>query len=370
MAVADTLSPMNNSTHTSKKVIVGLSGGVDSALTAALLLEKGYDVSAVFMQNWDANDPNCNASEDLSDARAVCDQLGIQLTTVNFSKEYWDHVFSHCLDEFAAGRTPNPDVLCNREIKFKPLLKTVRELGGSHLATGHYAQIKQGENGYELHKGIDENKDQSYFLYLLNQEQLSHALFPLGGMHKPDVRKLAEELKLVNAKKKDSTGICFVGERKFKPFLQEFLAARPGSMQTEDGSVVGEHDGVIFYTLGQRQGLNIGGTRGGNGGSWYVIDKNVKENILVVAQDSNHPRLLKGGCKLINTHWISGIAPTEPFNCNSKMRYRHPDQACQVTPLGENTVEVQFSTPQRALTPGQSVVFYQGTQCLGGGIIA
>jgi tRNA-uridine 2-sulfurtransferase len=358
-----------NTKEKTHKVVVGLSGGVDSALTAALLLKEGREVSAVFMQNWDANDPHCNASEDLSDARAVADQLGIPLTTVNFSKEYWDNVFSLCLDEFAAGRTPNPDVLCNREIKFKPLLKTVGELGGTHLATGHYAQIKHGEHGYELHKGIDENKDQSYFLYLLNQQQLSQALFPLGGMHKPDVRVLADKMGLVNAKKKDSTGICFVGERRFKPFLQEFLTTRPGPMKTEDGNVVGQHDGVMFYTLGQRQGLNIGGTRGSNGGAWYVIDKNVKDNILVVAQDSDHPRLLRSNCHLINTHWISGMAPTEALSCCAKMRYRQPDQACVIIPGAKQTADIEFPTPQRALTPGQSIVFYQGTLCLGGGII-
>jgi tRNA-specific 2-thiouridylase len=357
-------------TKPNNKIIVGLSGGVDSALTAALLLEQGYDVSAVFMQNWDADDPHCNANEDLSDARAIADQLGIELTTVNFSKEYWNNVFSHCLDEFAAGRTPNPDVLCNREVKFKPLLKTVDELGGSHLATGHYAQIKAGKNGFELHKGIDDNKDQSYFLYLLNQEQLSHALFPLGSMHKPDVRKEAEKRGLINAKKKDSTGICFVGERQFKPFLQEYLAARPGEMQTEDGTVMGEHDGVMFYTLGQRQGLNIGGTRGGNGGAWYVIDKDVQNNILYVAQDPDHPRLMRDNCQLINVHWISGSLPDGPMQCNAKMRYRHPDQACTVTPTGADTADVCCKIAQRALTPGQSVVFYRGSQCLGGGIIA
>lgn len=360
---------MVTSSNKNNKIIVGLSGGVDSALTAALLLEKGYDVTAVFMQNWDADDPHCNASEDLSDARAIADQLGIQLHTVNFSKAYWDNVFSHCLDEFAAGRTPNPDVLCNREIKFKPLLKTVQELGGSHLATGHYAQIKTGKNGFELHKGIDDNKDQSYFLYLLNQTQLSQAYFPLGSMHKPDVRIEAKKRGLVNAKKKDSTGICFVGERRFKPFLQEFLAARPGEMQTESGAVMGKHDGVMFYTLGQRQGLNIGGTRGGSGGAWYVIDKDIKNNILLVAQDSNHPRLMRNHCGLTNVHWISGQAPDGPIHCGAKMRYRHPDQACTITPGDNQTAHLHCDVAQRALTPGQSVVFYQGSQCLGGGII-
>jgi tRNA-specific 2-thiouridylase len=357
-------------TPINKKIIVGLSGGVDSALTAALLIEQGYDVSAVFMQNWDANDPHCNASEDLSDARAVSDQLGIKLTTVNFSKEYWNRVFSHCLDEFALGRTPNPDVLCNREVKFKPLLNTVKELGGSCLATGHYAQIKHSDSGFELHKGIDDNKDQSYFLYLLNQTQLSQAIFPLGSMHKADVRREAEKRGLVNAQKKDSTGICFVGERRFKPFLQEFLATKPGEMQTEKGIVVGQHDGVMFYTLGQRQGLHIGGTRGSEGGAWYVIDKDIKRNILVVAQDPCHPRLMRQSCELLHTHWISDTPPKTPFPCASKMRYRHSDQRCTVTPLDDDRVRVDYEEAQRALTPGQSVVFYQGTECLGGGIIA
>lgn len=359
-----------NKTAAPQKIIVGLSGGVDSALTAALLLEQGHDVEAIFMQNWDANDPNCNASEDLSDARAVCDQLQIPLTTVNFSEAYWNNVFSHCLDEFAAGRTPNPDVLCNREIKFKPLLDAVNNMGGTLLATGHYAQVIEGEDGYELHKGIDDNKDQSYFLYLLNQKQLSQAHFPLGGIHKTRVRELAEERNLINANKKDSTGICFVGERKFKPFLQEFLTPRPGPMQTEDGTVVGEHDGVIFYTLGQRQGLQIGGRRDSNGGAWYVIDKDIANNILIVGQDANHPRLLRDSCQLINVHWISGNVPTAPVECCCKMRYRHPDQGCTVTPTSDTTATVHFSDAQRALTPGQSVVFYQGSQCLGGGIIS
>jgi tRNA-specific 2-thiouridylase len=351
------------------KVTIGLSGGVDSALTAALLQEQDYEVNAVFMQNWDANDPHCNASIDLSDARAIADQLGIKLTTVNFSKEYWDNVFSHCLDEFAAGRTPNPDVLCNREIKFKPLLKTVHQLGSTYLATGHYAQILKTKTGFELHKGIDENKDQSYFLYLLNQEQLSQSLFPLGGMRKQDVREAARKRGLVNAKKKDSTGICFVGERAFKPFLKEFLTPRPGEIRTENGHLIGQHDGVIFYTLGQRQGLNIGGTRGSNGAPWYVIDKDVQNNILVVAQNANHPRLLRTECTLTHVHWISGIKPHPLFSCNSKMRYRHLDQGCTVNLLDNNMARVHFNTHQRALTPGQSVVFYEGTQCLGGGII-
>ena len=359
-----------NNPEKPQKIIVGLSGGVDSALTAALLLEQGHEVEAIFMQNWDANDPNCNASEDLSDARAVCDQLQIPLTTVNFSEEYWNQVFSHCLDEFAAGRTPNPDVLCNREIKFKPLLEAVNKLGGSLLATGHYAQVIKGEHGYELHKGVDGNKDQSYFLYLLNQQQLSQAYFPLGGIHKTKVRELAEQRNLINANKKDSTGICFVGERKFKPFLQEFLTTKPGPMKAEDGTVMGEHDGVMFYTLGQRQGLNIGGQRGGNGGAWYVIHKDIPNNTLVVAQDANHPRLLRDNCQLTDVHWISGTPPTAAFNCCCKMRYRHPDQACQVMPAASDSVTVHFSEAQRALTPGQSVVFYQGSQCLGGGIIS
>lgn len=352
-----------------KHVVLGLSGGVDSAVSALLLKEAGFRVSAVFMQNWDSDneDPFCTASQDLSDARAVCDQLDIPLTQVNFAKEYWDQVFQHCLDEFAKGYTPNPDVLCNREIKFKVFFDYAMSLGADYLATGHYARISKEENRYYLLKALDESKDQSYFLYMLNQAVLEKTLFPLGELNKTEVREIALKAGLANSTKKDSTGICFIGERKFKEFLKEFLLAQPGLIKNSRGQVIGRHEGIIYYTLGQRKGLEIGGVKDFEEAAWYVVDKNMKENILIVEQGSEHPLLYKSSLTGHSLHWISGKPPST--NLRAKIRYRQADQACRLTALTEDAYQVDFEHPQRAVTPGQSIVFYQNDICLGGGII-
>lgn len=352
-----------------KHVVLGLSGGVDSAVSALLLKEAGFRVSAVFMQNWDSDneDPFCTASQDLSDARAVCDQLDIPLTHVNFAKEYWDQVFQHCLDEFAKGYTPNPDVLCNREIKFKVFFDYAMSLGADYLATGHYARISKEADRYYLLKALDESKDQSYFLYMLNQVVLEKTLFPLGELNKTEVREIALKAGLANSTKKDSTGICFIGERKFKEFLKEFLLAQPGLIKTSSGQVIGRHEGIIYYTLGQRKGLEIGGVKDFEEAAWYVVDKNSKENILIVEQGLEHPLLYKSSLKCHSLHWISG--KPKSTNLRAKIRYRQADQACRLTALTEDSYQVDFEHPQRAVTPGQSIVFYQNDICLGGGII-
>ncbi len=352
------------------KIAVGISGGVDSAVTALLLKQQGHEVSGIFMQNWEADrdDPNCTSEQDLSDARAVCDQIGIPLTTVNFSKQYWEQVFQYCLDEFALGRTPNPDIWCNREIKFNVFLKHALDLGADKLATGHYARISDNES-FKLLRGLDSNKDQTYFLYTLNQMQLSHSIFPVGEMHKPDVRKFAEQHGLINSAKKDSTGICFIGERDFKVFLKEFLLAQPGDIETPNGKKVGRHDGVIYYTLGQRKGLNIGGLQDHSEQAWYVLDKDVKRNALIVGQGHDHPLLFSNKIICNNMHWVSETAPNVPITLGSKMRYRQPDQVCTLTKIDNENYQVEYEVPQRANTPGQSVVFYQDEVCLGGGTI-
>jgi tRNA-uridine 2-sulfurtransferase len=387
----ETVSPMQ-----AKKVVIGMSGGVDSSVAAALLLDAGYTVEAVFMQNWqpDHDDPYCSADVDLTDAKKVCDHLKIPLSVVNFATEYWHKVFQHMLDEFSAGRTPNPDVWCNQEIKFKKFLHyALDQLGADLIAAGHYAQNLHTESGYKLLKGADPNKDQTYFLYTLGQEQLKHVLFPVGGLTKKEVRNIAAKKGLPNFAKKDSTGICFIGERKFKAFLQQYLLAKPGKITTPAGEVIGEHDGLMFYTLGQRQGLKIGGRKDTPEGAWYVAAKDIETNRLVVVQDPNHSLLLSSTlfCKQLN--WISGNEPSVdlksgvPFTCKAKIRYRQQEQPCTVTLinkapqldkntplykdtlLDKNTHRVDFATPQRAITPGQSVVFYQNDECLGGGII-
>ncbi len=353
------------------KVIVGLSGGVDSAVAALTLKQQGYDVSGIFMQNWEADreDPFCTAEQDLSDAKAICDQLGIPLQTANFAKEYWDNVFQYCLDEFAAGRTPNPDIWCNREIKFKAFLDHALALGADFLATGHYARIKKIDRHYCLLKSADANKDQTYFLYTLGQKQLAHSIFPIGELQKSAVRKIAQQANFINYAKKDSTGICFIGERKFKDFLNEFLLAQPGNMETPEGKHVGKHDGVMFYTIGQRKGLNIGGRQDANELPWYVLGKDVKRNVLIVGQGDDHPMLYRDHLTCEQVHWISEQSPQFPLHCSAKIRYRQTDQACRVTQQDNNCYEVNFEQPQRAITPGQSVVFYDGDRCLGGGVI-
>ena len=353
----------------SEHIAVGLSGGVDSAITALLLKQQGYQVTGIFMQNWSKErDAYCSSEQDLVDARMVADQLGIALEVVDFSKQYWDKVFDKCVTEFAAGYTPNPDVLCNQEIKFKCLLDYALELGASKLATGHYARIEKYGTTYKLMQGLDLNKDQSYFLYRLNQYQLSKAMFPLGEMYKPDVRKLAAEEGLVNHNKKDSTGICFIGERQFKQFMQQYLRGKPGDIITETEEKIGKHDGVIFYTIGQRKGLHIGGVAGKSEHPWYVVEKDLKKNTLTVVQGEEHPRLFKKILHARDLNWIDEKEPELPLQAYAKNRYRGPHQSCTIE-KHDVGVAVHFAEPQRAITLGQSVVFYLDNECIGGGII-
>ncbi|WP_407082927.1 tRNA 2-thiouridine(34) synthase MnmA [Paenibacillus polygoni] len=354
------------------RVIVGMSGGVDSSVTALLLKEQGYDVIGIFMKNWDDTDEfgHCTAEDDAEDVRRVCEQLDIPYYTVNFEKEYFDKVFSYFLDEYKSGRTPNPDVMCNREIKFGEFLNKALDLGADYVATGHYARLVQEDGKYTLLRGVDNNKDQTYFLNALSQEQLSKAMFPIGHLPKPEVRRLAEEAGLYTAKKKDSTGVCFIGERNFKEFLSGYLPAKSGDMvDIETGEVKGRHDGLMYYTLGQRQGLGIGGS--GNGQPWFVADKDLEKNILYVVQGDQHPSLYSTGLIATSVNWIAGSdqTPKEPFHCTAKFRYRQPDQGVTLTWREDGTVHVAFDQQQKAITPGQAVVFYDGDVCLGGGTI-
>jgi len=352
----------------SKRVIVGLSGGVDSSVAALKLLEAGYEVEGLFMKNWEGDDAaHCPAKQDLLDALSVADSLGIEFHYVNFSQDYWDKVFTHFLAEYRAGRTPNPDILCNREIKFRAFLDYALELGADYIATGHYARVEHKANGSYLRKGLDTNKDQSYFLYALNSEQLSKALFPLGELQKPEVRRLAKKAGLQTANKKDSTGICFIGERRFTEFLKTYLPAQQGDIETLDGKVIGRHQGLMFYTIGQRQGLGIGGLKGYSDEPWFVVDKDLERNVLLVAQGKNHPALFKSALVASQIHWINQTPATD-FSCQAKIRYRQADQACYVRLQGEQ-LRVDFEQPQRAVTPGQSIVFYDGDLCLGGAVI-
>lgn len=348
------------------KIIVGLSGGVDSAVSAFLLKEQGYDVAGCYMQNWMAekDDPYCSAEQDLTDAKRVCDHLQIPFHLVNFSKAYWDNVFQHCLDEFIAGRTPNPDIWCNQFIKFDAFLKHALDLGADYLATGHYARNKKNQ----LLKAKDLNKDQTYFLYTLTNTRLANVLFPLGDLTKPEVREIAKKIGLNNAEKKDSTGICFIGERKFTDFLKDFVLTKPGIMKTPEGKILGKHDGLMFYTLGQRKGLQIGGIKNSDESPWYVVAKNIPHNELIVAQGHNHPLLFSNELHCEKLHWVAGHAP-ENLSCSAKIRYRQTDQACKIVLQENNTARVIFDEPQRAITPGQSIVFYDKDICLGGGII-
>lgn len=354
----------------SAKIYVGMSGGVDSSVAALRLKQAGYNVEGVFMKNWqgDDDDDYCAAAEDLADAQAVCARLQIPLHSVNFAEQYWDRVFSHFLQEYKAGRTPNPDILCNKEIKFRAFLDYAMEQGADYIATGHYVRGVDQDGEQQLWKGLDPNKDQSYFLYLLDQQQLAKSLFPIGDLEKPEVRRLAEEHNLPNHNKKDSTGICFIGERKFKDFLSEFLLAQPGDIETPDGEVIGQHDGLMYYTLGQRQGLNIGGLKQAQELPWYVVDKEVTRKALIVAQGQEHPLLYAQGLTCSQVHWISGKSPEYPLQCTAKTRYRQQDQHCLVTENNDGCL-VMFDAKQRAITPGQSVVFYKGMQCLGGAVI-
>ena len=351
------------------KVIVGLSGGVDSAVAALRLKEAGWQVEGLFMKNWEEDDEEgyCAAAEDLADARQVADALGIPLHTVNFAGEYWDRVFEHFLAEYRAGRTPNPDVLCNREIKFRAFLDHALGLGADRIATGHYARLSEGEPR-RLLQAADANKDQTYFLYMVPQQALRHTLFPLGDLIKPQVRRMAEAAGFANWRKKDSTGICFIGERRFRDFLARYLPARPGEMVTPEGEVIGTHQGLMYYTLGQRQGLGIGGVAGHPEAPWFVVAKELENNRLVVAQGHDHPLLYRNTLEAEQLHWPAGAPPATRFRCQARCRHRQPLQGCEVE-IGGDTMTVHFDQPQRAITPGQSVVLYDAGECLGGGII-
>jgi tRNA-specific 2-thiouridylase len=355
-------------THTKKHIIVGMSGGVDSSVAALLLKEQGHFVEGVFMKNWEEDDTDtyCPASVEMADAQAICDKLQIELHRVNFAAEYWERVFTDFLAEYKAGRTPNPDILCNKEIKFKAFLHYAKQRGADYIATGHYARCHQQEDQFQLLKGLDPAKDQSYFLYTLTQDQLSQSLFPIGELKKQTVRDIANKAGFINHAKKDSTGICFIGERKFKTFLNEYL---PGYIETNEGVVLGQHDGLMFYTLGQRQGLKIGGLKNSSEAPWYVVGKNTERNVLVVAQGHSNPLLYAQSLIATDVHWIHGTPSNTPITAAAKTRYRQADQACIIAPVDEKQYKIDFIEPQRAITPGQSVVFYQGEQCLGGGII-
>ncbi|WP_249669886.1 tRNA 2-thiouridine(34) synthase MnmA [Hazenella sp. IB182353] len=351
------------------RVVVGMSGGVDSSVTAWLLKQQGYDVIGLFMKNWDDTDEygHCTATEDFEDVRRVCEQIGIPYYAVNFEKEYEQKVFQYFLDEYKKGRTPNPDVMCNREIKFGEFLEKAKKLGANYLATGHYAQMKDVDGERLLARGEDPNKDQTYFLYAVPKEQLQYAMFPIGHLNKKEVRKIAEEAGLATAKKKDSTGICFIGERNFKSFLSQYLPAQPGEIRTLEGKKIGLHDGLMYYTLGQRQGLGIGGS--GTGEPWFVVKKDLEQNILYVAQGHDHETLYSHSLLATNVNWLVDTLPTEAFTCTAKFRYRQQDQGVIVHPKPDGNLIVTFKEAQRAVTPGQSVVLYRDEICLGGGII-
>lgn len=351
------------------RVVLGMSGGVDSSVAALLLKQQGYDVIGIFMKNWDDTDEygHCTAEADFEDVRRVCEQLDIPAYSVNFEKEYSEKVFQYFLDEYKKGRTPNPDVMCNREIKFGEFLDKALELNADYIATGHYARVDFHDGEYRLLRGVDNNKDQTYFLNVLNQYQLSKAMFPIGHLNKAELRQIAEEAGLATAKKKDSTGICFIGERDFREFLSKFLPAQPGEIRTLDNEVKGMHQGLMYYTLGQRKGIGIGGE--GSGQPWFVVDKDIENNILYVAQGSDHPNLYSKGLFATDVNWISNKHNETTFKCTAKFRYRQPDQEVTVHLKPDNTCEVIFEKPQKAITPGQAVVFYQGEVCLGGGTI-
>ncbi|WP_100331667.1 tRNA 2-thiouridine(34) synthase MnmA [Bacillus xiapuensis] len=349
------------------RVVVGMSGGVDSSVAALLLKEQGYDVIGIFMKNWDDTDENgvCTATEDYEDVIRVCNQIGIPYYAVNFEKQYWDKVFTYFLDEYKAGRTPNPDVMCNKEIKFKAFLEHALKLGADYLATGHYARIDRSEKEVKMLRGLDENKDQTYFLNQLQQEQLQKVLFPIGGINKKQVREIAKHANLATATKKDSTGICFIGERNFKEFLSGYFPAQPGPMSTMDGEVKGQHDGLMYYTIGQRHGLGIGGS----GDPWFVVGKDLEKNILYVEQGFHNGLLYSDSLIADQINWVSNEPKPSSFECTAKFRYRQKDSKVTVHLLENNKVKVDFHEPARAVTPGQAAVFYDGDVCLGGGTI-
>ncbi|MGE6473877.1 tRNA 2-thiouridine(34) synthase MnmA [Psychrobacter sp. NPDC078631] len=377
-----TLADVEN--PSTKHVIVGMSGGVDSSVSAVLLQQAGFKVEGLFMKNWEEDDGTeyCTAMDDLADAQAVCDKIGMKLHTANFAMEYWDRVFEHFLAEYKAGRTPNPDILCNKEIKFKAFLDYALTLGADYIATGHYTRRSvnytndDGDEVAQLLRGLDNNKDQSYFLHAVGGDKIAKTLFPVGELEKPVVRQIAEEHDLATAKKKDSTGICFIGERRFKDFLQQYLPAQKGEILTDDNKVIGTHDGLMYYTLGQRGGIGIGGVKDRVEAPWFVLAKDLEKNRLIVGQGHEHPMLMSNELKAYKLDWIDGLPPADVFSdeglaCMEKSRYRQPDQACRVfaTNTDGSEVRVVFDEPQRAVTPGQSAVFYIDEVCLGGGVI-
>ena len=354
-----------------KRVVIGMSGGVDSSVAALLLKQQGYDVVGLFMKNWEDDDTDeyCSSKRDLIDAASVSDVIGIPLEAVNFSAEYKEKVFSRFLAEYKLGQTPNPDVLCNAEIKFKAFLDHAFELGADFIATGHYAQIRKFNGMCQLLKGEDGTKDQSYFLYRLNQRQLANTLFPIGHLYKSDVRKIAQDYNLPNYSKKDSTGICFIGERPFREFLSRYLPHEPGEIRTQEGTIIGEHIGLMYYTIGQRQGLGIGGTKGGLDEPWFVLEKVMTNNTLIVVQGHDHPKLFQPRLSATDLTWVSGKAPHCSWVYSAKTRYRQTDAPCSIKEISKAKCKIEFAQPQWAVTPGQSVVVYESKVCLGGGII-
>lgn len=362
---------MSDNSHI--RVVVGMSGGVDSSVTAYLLKEQGYEVIGIFMKNWEEKDEAgvCTATEDYQDVQRVADQIGIPYYSVNFEEEYWNRVFTYFLEEYKKNRTPNPDVMCNKEIKFKAFLDYAMDLGADYLATGHYARVERDEDGVTtMLRGVDTNKDQTYFLNQLSQEQLSKVMFPLGGMEKSEVRRIAEEANLATAHKKDSTGICFIGERDFNQFLTQYLPAQPGKMMTYDGEIKGDHHGLMYYTIGQRKGLGIGGDGDGHNEPWFVVGKDMTKNVLYVGQGNQNDKLYATHLDASDISFVSGQKYPETFKCTAKIRYRQKDVPVTVH-LGpdQTTARVEFDQPEKAVTPGQAIVFYDGDVCLGGGTI-
>ena len=353
----------------SDTIIIGMSGGVDSAVAASVLIKNGYDVEAVFMKNWDENDVEfCTAAQDYKDALQVCEMLDIPLRSIDLTDEYWEKVFKIFLEECKVGRTPNPDIICNKEIKFRAFLDYALELGAKQIATGHYAQIKSHDNIFQLLRGKDPNKDQSYFLYRLDQYQISKSIFPIGDLNKEYVRKKANDLGFLNHNKKDSTGICFIGERNYKKFLKRYFNTQPGDIVSNKGEIIGQHEGLMYYTYGQRQGIGIGGGYSNREAPWYVSDKILSENRLIVVQGHDHPDLYHSFLTASNISWVSGSVPLSENNITAKIRYRSKDTSCRII-KHSNNILVEFDSLQFAIAPGQSIVFYTNDICIGGGII-